>query len=234
MRDGSPDERPGIVPVFTDQAVEKNKAELGVRSVECLNGPDYLTYAFSPFVDSPIAEDFEFPDRMSAAGNGLSRRPPIKGCRRRFRLRQTIEYLGVYSAWSPVTPHPIFSLHPPADAFGTAEEIKAAARGIPLLLVALKDKVEEFCPGPEALEVREDRIFAADSDIKILGRDRFKGPDFSPELQPVRMLPDRSEKDKPVASPEERVPDLDSAADSAKYFRMREQSGDLHQELNVA
>ena len=231
---GSPDERPGITPVFADQAVEKNKAEVGVRPVKRLDCPDHLMHAFSLFVDSPIAEDLDFPARMSMAGNGLGRRLRIRERRKRIKLRQRIEYLRVYSAWSPVTSHLVFSFHPPADAFGTAKVIKAAARGLSLLLVALEDKIEEFCPSLEALEVRQDRIFAAETDLEVLGRDRFKWPDLPPELQPTRRLSSRSEQDKAMAPSDERVPNLDGAADSAKYFHMREQRGNFHLGMNVA
>jgi hypothetical protein len=158
---GSPDERPGITLVFADQAIEENKSEPWVPLIECFDRSDHLPDALSLFVDSPIAKDPDFPSRLP---------------------RQRKKYLRVYPARSSVTPHLIFSLDPPADTFGTAEVIKVPAGDIFLLLVALKDEIEEFCPGSEAFELREDRIFAGDTDFEILGPDRLKGPDLPPEL----------------------------------------------------
>ena len=102
-----------------------------------------------------------------------------------------------------------------------------------LLFVALEDEIEEFRPGREALELREDRILAAESDLEFLGRDRLKRFDLPPELQPVRLRPSRSKKDKAVAAPDERVAHLDVAADSAKYFHVGEQGSNVHLRQNV-
>jgi hypothetical protein len=230
---GSPDERPGIALVFADHTVEENKAERGVLLVKLLDGLDNLPDTLSLLVDSAITKDLEFPARMSVAGNGLSGRLFFREWRRRFRLRQPIKYLRVYSARCSETAHLVFSFYPPADAFGTAEEVIVTPRDILLFFVAFEDEIEKFRPGREALELREDRIFAANPNLEFLGRDRLKRFDLAPEPQPVRLLPFQSEQDKAVASPDERVANLDVTADSAKYFHVGEQGGNFHLRQNV-
>ena len=217
MGNGCLDERPGVAFVFADHTVEENKAETGVPVVKLLNGSDHLPDAFSLLVDSAITEDLEFPARIRLAGNRLRNALLFRA---RLWPRHPIEYLRVYPARRSETPHLVFSLYPPADAFGTAEVVIVAAGDILLLFVALEDEIEEFRPGPEALELREDGILAAESDLEFLGRDRLKRFDLPPELQPVRLLPSRSKKDKAVASPDERVAHLDVAANPAKYFHV--------------
>jgi len=186
VRNGSPDERPGITLVFADQAVEKNKAEPWVPMVKRLDRSDHMPDAFSLLVDSAITEDFEFPTRLSSH---LS----FREWGRRFRLRQTKKYLRVNPARRPETQHLIFSLYPPADAFGIAEEMIVAAGNILLLFVALEDEIEEFLFSLKAVELREDGIFTADSDLEFLGRDRSKRFDLPPEFQPIGLPPCWSE-----------------------------------------
>jgi hypothetical protein len=207
VRNGGPDERPGVTLVFADHAIEENKAEMGVLLVKLLDSPDHLPDAFSLLVDSAITEDPEFPARMP---------------------RQPEKYLRVDPARRSETPHLVFSLYPPADAFGTAEVVIVTAGHFLLFFVAFEDEIEEFRPGPEALELREDGIFTADPHLEFLGRDRLKCLDLPPELKPIRLRPCRSEQDKAMASPDERVANLDVAPDPAKYFHVGEKGGNVH------
>jgi hypothetical protein len=145
---GSPDERPGVALVSADHTVEENKAETGVPLVKLLDGLDHPPDTLSLLVDSAITEDLEFPAQLP---------------------RQRKKYLRVYPARRSETLHLVFSLYPPADAFGTAEVIIIAAGDILLLFVALEDEIEEFRSGLKAVELREDGIFTADSDLEFLG-----------------------------------------------------------------
>jgi hypothetical protein len=212
VRNGGPDERPGVTLVFADHTIEEYKAEIGAFLVKLLDGPDHLPDTFSLLVDSAITEDPEFPAQLP---------------------RQRKKYLRVDPARRSETPHLVFSLDPPADAFGTAEVVIVTAGHVLLFFVAFENEIEEFRPGPEALELREDGILATESDLEFLGRDRLKRFDLPPELQPVELLPSRSKKDKAVASPDERVAHLDVAADPAKYFHVGEKGGNVHLRQNV-
>jgi hypothetical protein len=212
VRNGSTDERPGVALFFADQTVEENKADMGVLLVKLLDGVNHLPDTLSLLVYSAITEDPEFPAQLP---------------------RQRKKYLRVYPARRSETPHLVFSLYPPADAFGIAEVVIVAAGDILLHFVALEDEIEKFRPGLEAVELREDGILAANPDLEFLGRDRVKRFDLPPEFQPVRLLPSRSKKDKAVASPDERVAHLDVAANPAKYFHVGEQDRNVHLRQNV-
>jgi hypothetical protein len=207
---------------------------MGVPSMKLLDSPDHLPDAFSLFVDPAIAKDLELPARMGVAADRLSGHLCLRLWRRRFRLRQRIKYLRVYSSRRSKTADSVFSLYPPAEAFGIAQQVEAAASNPPLLFVAFKDKIEKFRLRFEALELRKDGVFAANPDFEFFGRDRLNGPNLSPELQPVRLLPFRSEQDKAASSPDEAVSNLEVATDPAKDFNVGEQGGNLHVGMNVA
>ena len=94
--------------------------------------------------------------------------------------------------------------------------------------MALQNKVEEFDMGFQLLEIRQYRILAAEADIEALLAQSRKGLCCAFELQPIRCVPCRMEKDILMPSLRELVADLQVAPDASEDLDMREQRSYLH------
>lgn len=230
---GCLDERAGITSIPADQAVEKNQKEMRIPSMKLLDGLDHLPDALSLLVDSAITENLEFPARIRLARIGLSSNLSLRKWRRRFRLRQPKKYLRIYSARRSETAAAVFPLDPPADAFRISQQVITTPGDFFFLFMALEHEVEAFRPGLEGVELFQDGILAAESDVEFGLRNGLKGPDLSPVLQPIRLLPCRGEKCEAMTSSGQRVADLEIAADAAEDFHVGKERRDPHLRMNL-
>ena len=201
-------QRARIAAVGSDQRVEEDEPQTGILRVKGFNGPDNVPDAFAAFVDPAVAEDVERFMRGFIQGG--------------------MENARIDAARRPVTEDPVLPLHPPADPLGIPEKQKIFPDDLLLPFVALKDEIEIFRGGPEALEPGQDGILAAKGDVEGVVGQGGKGSRLGLEIQPFRLAPLRMEENEGMTAAGELVAELEIAADAAEDLDVREEGGDLH------
>jgi hypothetical protein len=122
----------------------------------------------------------------------------------------------------------VFSFEPVANSLRIPEKKITPVYNFLLSLMPLQHKVKKlkFCLEP--LEIRENRVFATEANIKILLLQERKGLYSPSEIKPERWPPLRIEKSESVSSSRKLIPDFNVAPDSSENFNMGKKGGNLH------
>jgi hypothetical protein len=217
MRKTCPDERARIATVLPHQAVEHDELEVRIFPREPFGGPNDLTDSLPLPEDAAEAENPEL----------------VRVRRDSFPFREWMEDLRVDSSGGPKAGDAIFAFDPAADSLRIAEIKIVLTDNVAFFFVTFKDKIKVLPPGSEALELGQDRIFAAEPDVETLLGERGERPDEGLKFKPGRLCAGRMENDELVAAPGEFVPNLQIAPDAAKNLDVGKQGGDSHLGMNV-
>jgi hypothetical protein len=122
----------------------------------------------------------------------------------------------------------VFSLEPAANPFGITQKKIITAHNFPLCLVSFQHKIKKLKFCTELLKIREDGVFTAEADIKILFFQARKRPENPFKIKPKGLVPLRSEKSESVPPSGKFVPDFNITPDSPEDFHMRKERRNLH------
>jgi hypothetical protein len=96
-----------------------------------------------------------------------------------------------------------------------------------------KHKIEKFYPGFQLFEIGQDRILAAQPDVKALLAQGRKRLCDSLKIKPIGLGSFRMEENKGVASAGQLVPDFKITPDTPEDFNVRKNCCNLHLKIKV-
>jgi len=179
-----------------------------VSAGEAFDRPDGVLNSLAALGDPAVTEDVE--GRGGGAG--------VEG----------VENRRVHAARGAMAGEAVSSPEVVADPPGISQKAVGPADDVPLELMPLEDEVEEFGPGAEAVELRERRILARQSDVEgLVGEGRIRAS-YAEEGKPGGRLARGMEQGEGVAAADEFVPDFDITADSPENFDVGKDGGDVH------
>ena len=91
----------------------------------------------------------------------------------------------------------------------------------------LDDKIKELRPGVEGLELGENRVFTAKTDVECRGGEGGKRARFSEKRKPSRGISLGVKESEGMAKADEFVPDFDITPHSAEDLDVGQDGGDF-------